>query len=68
MRKREAESGSGKILVDTATLMQMLSVGRDTADRIGKDAGAAIKIGRRRLFNVSKVRTYIDALGENEDG
>lgn len=50
--KRISTSGEG--------LAQMLGCGKATAVKIGTDAGARFQIGRRVLFNVQKVREYLD--------
>ena len=49
-----------KIAVDINRLQDMLCVGKRSADRIGEEAGAVIKIGRRKLYNVEKIKTYIN--------
>ena len=51
-----------KITVSAPELAEMLSVGRATADRIGTEAGAVVRIGRLKRFNVDKVKRYINAL------
>lgn len=43
---------------------QRYGVGRNTMRKIADDAGAVVKIGRRWLFNVSKVDRYMDSLSE----
>ncbi len=61
MRMREKKEIETRVAVDIAGLMDMLSVGRNTAMKIAEAAGATIKIGRRRLYNVSKIQSYMDA-------
>ena len=64
MRKtREISSGS-KMTVDLINLQDMLCVGRGTAEEIGKNANAVIKIGRRKLYNVEKIKAYLNSLSE----
>lgn len=53
-----------KILVDTDELKLMLSCGRITALKIGEEARARMDIGRRVLWNVQKIRNYLE---ENEN-
>ena len=48
--------------VDTTGLREMLNCGRETAVRIGTEAGARIQIGRRVLWNVDKVQKYLDSI------
>ena len=54
----------GKSSVDTKELQEMLSCGRATAVQIGNDACARIQIGRRVLWNVRKVNSYLDSISE----
>ena len=58
----------GKITVDLAELMKMLCVGRKSAERIAKEAGAGFNVGARHLYNVKKVQEYIDTLTEKQEG
>lgn len=53
-----------RITVGIGTLQSMLGVGKNTAAQIGKDAGAVLHVGRRTLYNVSKVEKYMDTLTE----
>lgn len=63
MRKTTKSADTeNKIAVDLPGAMAMLSVGRSTAEKIGKEAGAAVKIGNRKLYVVSKLRDYMDSL------
>ncbi len=50
------------ITVDTNRLAQMLSCGRGTAVKIGTDAGAKIKIGKRTLYKVSIIEKYLESI------
>lgn len=53
-----------RITVSTDVLQQMLGCGRASAVNIGDQAGARMQIGRRVLWNVEKVKAYIDDLSE----
>lgn len=53
-----------KQAVDTKELQEILSAGRKTAIDIGKAAGARIQVGRRVLWNVSKIQKYLDEIAE----
>jgi len=64
MRKTRETSQGGKVTVDLINLQDMLCVGRNTAEEIGKNANAIIKIGRRKLYNVEKIKTYLNELSE----
>ena len=48
-----------KVLVDTEELKFMLSCGRQSAIKIGEEAGAKFYVGRRVLWNASKVEEYL---------
>ena len=52
------------LTVDTAGLQSLLSAGYPTAVEIGTAAGAKITVGRRVLWNVSKIQKYLDEISE----
>ena len=55
------------ILVDLKGLMAMLSCGRIAAERIANDSAAIIRVGRRKLYNVEKIKAYLNSnAGGNE--
>lgn len=65
MRKTRATQVSmDDLTVDTAGLQCLINAGRKTAVDIGTAAGARITIGRRVLWNVSKIRKYLDDMAE----
>ena len=49
-----------KITVNIDELKEMLSVGKNTASQIGEDAQAVVRIGRRKLYNVEKIKKYME--------
>lgn len=49
-----------QLTVDTEGLQKLLGCGKKTAIEIGKLAEAKITMGRRVLWNVSKVSMYLD--------
>lgn len=61
---RKTENSENKKTVDTPGLQNMLSSGRKTAVEIGIAAEAKIQVGRRVLWNVSKIQKYLDAISE----
>ena len=68
--RKTSESGNISIpdlTVDTAGLMQLMHVGRQTATEVGIAAKARIRIGNRVLWNVSKIKKYLDDISEGED-
>lgn len=50
--------------VGVTEIMSMYSIGRDTARKIGELSGATVKVGKLRLYNVEKVRSYFESLAE----
>ena len=55
---------SAPISVDIKGLMTMCNVGRHTAETIGAESGAVIRIGKRKLYNVEKVKDYLNELAK----
>ena len=53
---------SRKLAVGIKELQQMLGLGRANADAIGEKAGAVIRVGTRKLYNVEKVEEYINSI------
>ena len=53
-----------KLAVDTKELQEMLGCGRFTAYEIGTQAGARMRLGKRVLWNVNKVKAYLDCISE----
>ncbi len=53
--------------LDIKGLMEYCSVGKNTAYKIGEDAGAVIRIGKRKLFNVRKVQEYLDRMTDSKE-
>ena len=52
-----------KIMVDIVGLQSLLSCGMVTARDIAEKANASVKIGKRRLYNVEKIKAYINEMG-----
>lgn len=64
MRKAIYDPVDVRLVVDIKGLQTMLSMGSYNANQIGEKAGAVIKFGRRKLYNVSKVNDYINRISE----
>lgn len=58
------ENNGKSLCVDTVGLQEMTHSGRKTAVEIGIAAEARIRIGRRVLWNVPKVKKYLDLISE----
>lgn len=56
-----------RLLVDLHGLMELCSCGRIAAEKIGDESGAVIRVGRRKLYNLEKVRAYINQVEEIEE-
>jgi len=50
--------------IDIKALQDMFSIGRIKAEEIGKNANAVIKLGRRKVYNVEKIKAYLNELSE----
>ena len=64
MYKTKVYEITDRATVDTKDLQQLLGVGYESAVQVGKEAGARIKVGRRVLWNVSKIHKYLDMISE----
>ena len=54
------------ITVDVVGLQKMLGVSKNTCIKIGKDANAIIRLTpRRTLYNVEKIKAYMDSITGN---
>ena len=49
------ENISSKRLVDISSLMEYLSLGRNSALKFGEESGAKLKVGRRTLYDLQKI-------------
>lgn len=64
MHKTKLNDNNIKITVDINGLQNMLSVGKNTAYKIGEEAGAVVRLGKRKLYIVNKVEEYINKISE----
>lgn len=65
-KKNYSIDASDRVTVGIDTLAALLDCGRATATKIGTDAGARIKVGRRVYFRMDKVNAYLDDLTDKE--
>ena len=63
--ERKPETG-GAITIGLSELMARLNTGRPTAERIAVAAGAKIKIGKRTLYHVGKIESYLEQLADQQ--
>ena len=61
-KKSDSIISKDRLAVTTDRLQNMLDCGRPTAIEIGVSAKARIEVGRRVLWNVSKVQKYLDSI------
>ncbi len=59
---KKSEMVMNQVAVTTENLQNILDCGRPTAVEIGTLAKARVEIGRRVLWNVSKVQKYLDMI------
>ena len=60
--KQEDARICDKLAVDAAELQMLLGCGRHTAEKIGMEAEAKIQIGKRVLWNVNRLKGYLDKI------
>lgn len=56
--------GNESICVSREVLPQLLGCGQATADRISREAGARIKVGKRIIIKLDKLNAYLDTVAE----
>lgn len=62
MYKRERKPEVKDVIsTDITGLQSMTGLGRNTAAKIGEEADAVIRIGRRKLYNVDKIKQYLNS-------
>ena len=59
---KSSYKAENRLTVDIEGLMAMLSCGEVTAKKIADYAEARVIIGRRVLYNVDKIKKYLDAM------
>ena len=57
---RKTSSLNNNITVSTESLAELLDCGRATAIKIGEAANAKIYVGRRVLWNTSRIKEYLN--------
>lgn len=63
LRIRESKNtGTVARLMDTAELRDYTNLGHARAVELGKMAGAEVRVGRRQLWDRTKIDMYIDGL------
>lgn len=67
MRKRKPTITENVLYVDAPGLAELLSCGRNTADKIGKEAGARVQFGKSVRYSVAKVQAYLDSLADVQE-
>lgn len=64
---KKSEMVMNQVAVTTENLQNILDCGRPTAVEIGTLAKARVEIGRRVLWNVSKVQKYLDSIATEQE-
>ncbi len=60
--QNESIISQDRLAVTTERLQNILDCGRPTAVEIGTLAKARVEVGRRVLWNISKVQKYLDMI------
>lgn len=55
---------NNSICVSREVLPQILGCGQATADKLSREAGARIKVGKRILIKLDKLNAYLDTVSE----
>lgn len=63
-RTKKYPTTTRDLCVDTPGLQELTHSGRKTAVEIGLAAEARIVIGRRVLWNVDRIKKYLDCISE----
>lgn len=67
MKQRKRTPVTGDVIaVSLPELMAKLNCGRCTAEKVAAAAGARIKLGRRTLYHVGKIESYLLNQAENQ--
>jgi len=64
MQKTSVSNIETPILFDMASLQANLNCGRFTAEKIARDAGARVVIGKRVLYDRKKIERYLEMKSE----
>lgn len=56
--------GTERRLVDIASFMDYVGLGRNNAMKLGEEIGCLVKIGRRNLYDLRKADQYLNSLTE----
>lgn len=64
MKKTNITPSEDVITVTMPELKNRLCLGRVSCEKIAKEAGAIIKIGGRTVYNIEKIRAYINLISE----
>ena len=62
--KTNTSNAENPILYDMATLQANLHCGRFTAEKIAREAGARVSIGKRVLYDRKKIEKYLESVAE----
>ena len=62
MNKTTDHSTDQRLTVNITDLMKILGLGRASAAQIGQEAGAVLHVGRRCLYYLPKIQSYMERL------
>lgn len=61
-RKQNANESNEIVTIDREMAQERYSLGGDSVDKVAREAGAVIKIGRRKLYLVKAMDSYLESL------
>lgn len=64
MKARNRKENGNKEYGDIKDIQAITSLGRSTCMKLGKDAGAVVRVGRRTLYNIEKILAYMEQIRE----
>ena len=62
-----SEINERRLALNSEELPKMLGCGKTTAIKIGLEANARFKVGKRVLWNVEKIQNYLNRVSEPMD-
>lgn len=61
-KRATGEALNNRLTVNTVELAELLGMGREAAETVGREAGAVVRVGRLKRYNVAKVEAYLDRI------
>ena len=55
------------VYVGLNELMMMFSIGRSTAEKIGAEINGVVRVGKNKVYNVEKFKTYFEKMENSNE-